>query len=72
MTVHKIIYYGRGGGRNVKEDTTKWQQIEHNTRIANRNASIAVGCTIINILLFILAYLDKITDFVCYVLSCQH
>lgn len=54
------------------KDMTTEEKIEHDNRVADRNTKIALWITIVTILLWIIAYLDKIVFFVRYVLSCLH
>ena len=54
------------------KDMTTEEKIEHDNRVADRNTKIALWITIVTILLWIIAYLDKIVFFVRYALSCLH
>lgn len=54
------------------KDMTTEEKIEHDNRIADRSTKIALWISVLTVLLWIIAYLDKIVFFVRYALSCLH
>lgn len=54
------------------KDMTVQERIEHNKRIADRNSRIAMWISVATILIWVIAYLDKIVLFADYVLSYLH
>ncbi len=54
--------------KNGKAENTIREDMDCTHKKADRNSKIALGITVATFVLIILAYLDKIVSFVCYVL----
>lgn len=50
----------------------KQKEAEHDFKVAKRLDNIAIGISVLNVLVLVIAYLDKIVSFLHYALSCLH
>lgn len=58
--------------RKKREEMTEQERIAYNNKKADNFSRIAICFSVLNILMLILAYLDKIVSFLRYVLSYRH
>ena len=68
---------GTKGDENMKKrkryrDMTEEERIEHDNKVIDRNYTIALYFSLLNLFILFIANLDKIVSFGRYVLSCLH